>query len=255
MRPPLVELGLAGIVAAVGCAPGGPNAEPKPIVTPGELPSATAIVFESPTAFRSPVRPTETPAPTRVVPTAPPADTPRPTATPSKTGEKVAIRLKPEELFRGMRIAQFQPNELPFGYYLIGKSSGDLEETDQAFKAIGKVNVLLAAPSYSIPGVIMGPTTFEFISYTIFPDASRGQAAYDRSTKMRPNNLTLTDFAYPATYLVELSPGNVKNNICIVLVDNTFIKATVSSPTQDLQRERMIQLAQIGIKHLQRVGG
>lgn len=185
------------------------------------------------------------PAAVRVPPGETSISTVQPGQIPSQ-GERVAIRLKPEELFRALLTTPLQPNELPSGFTAKGKSAGNLDATAQALKAIGQVNVLVVEPDPRFLGMPSGA-----ISYIVFPDAARGRDAYNIVAN-RSDSRTLTDFAYPAAFLIESSL--TKTNICVVLVDNTYVAAVLTSSDQSPQQERTVQLAQAGVKHLQRVG-
>lgn len=161
--------------------------------------------------------------------------------------EKVAIRLKPEELSRALLTTPLENKELPAGFTSKGKSAGTLDATAQALGAIRQVNVLVVEADPRFLGMPSGG-----ISYTVFPNASSAKDAYDMFAK-RPNSHTINDSPYPIAFLVEQSPF-AKVNIGIALVGNTFIAATLTSIDQAPREEKTVQLAQAGIKHLQRVG-
>lgn len=165
----------------------------------------------------------------------------------SAGGERVTIRLKPEELFRALLTTPFQPNELPPGFTAKSKSAGTLDATAQALKAIGQVNALVAENDPRFGGV---PNVA--ISYTVFPDVTNAKGAYD-VLAMSSNNKALADLGYPATVLIQ-SSFMVNVTICAVLVENTLIASMITSPAGTSQEAKAIMLAQIGLGHLRKVG-
>lgn len=161
--------------------------------------------------------------------------------------EKVAIRLKPEELFRALLTTPLQQNELPPGFTAKSKSAGTLDATAQTLKAIGQVNALVAENDPRFGGMPNGG-----ISYTVFPDAANAKGAYDMFAK-RSDSRTISDSPYPTAFFIEQSLF-AKVSVCVVLVENTFIAATLTNIEQTPQETKTVQLAQAGITHLQKVG-
>lgn len=147
---------------------------PRPTETAELLPTKMPTVLLQPTAAPRP-----------------PTPRPNPTATPTRTaaGEfrTAALEKSPQDLYRAL-LAPFLPDEMP-GLKVAEIAADNLNPTDRAFNAVGKVKASFIDPNAKLPGF---PTII--IGYVVFSNAGDARAySNNLSSQSNPNALVTID--------------------------------------------------------------
>lgn len=183
---------------------------------------------------------------------------------PAQSENKTSISKTPDELYRALLTSPFPgnvfpgfPGYIPFKgnaerlplHFFRGKSVGKLDETAQAFKAVGRVNVLVEDNNLQLSGLPTGT-----IYYTIFPNNSNAKSAYDAIVTSSNNAHGIKGFAYPTIALSESDFG-ISTTVISMQVENVLVATAYTGDDDPVNQEgKLIPLTKAALEHLGKVG-
>lgn len=165
----------------------------------------------------------------------------------SAGGERVTIRLKPEELSRALLTTPLENNELPTGFTSKNHLVLVPTPTEKTLNALRKINVGIETTQRSVSAGIY---------YTVFSDNRDAKGLYNTMTTLSTNPVSLEkEFSYPASLIRYPTGLAIFAVVDSTLVETLAITAPGSTGNQSNINEReIIVLAKAAIAHLQRVG-